>query len=147
MVAKLRSRLGRISAIAGAALIVPSLMLAAPAIAHAQTKSVAQPAAISCGAGTGIPGYTGSPNQSGTKFTKLSDNCANFWLIYTSATGHYGGYYLKNGVWHLGASGWHACTGGTDCNVALVTQVLVGTRLTVNNETAGYGGRYITVGI
>jgi hypothetical protein len=145
-VVKLRSRLRRISAIAGAALIAPSLMLAAPAIAHAQAKGVAQPA-ISCGAGTGIPGYTGSPNQRGTQFTKLSDNCVNFWLIYTSATGNYGGYYFKGGAWHLGASGWHHCIGGTDCNAALVTQVLVGTKLTVNNETAGFGGNFITVGI
>jgi hypothetical protein len=145
-VVKLKSPLGRISAIAGAALIAPSLMLAAPGIAHAQTKSAAIPA-ISCGAGTGIPGITGSPNQRGTQFTKLSDNCVNFWLIYTSATGNYGGYYLQNGVWHLGASGWHHCIGGTNCNVALLTQVLVGTRLTVNNQTAGFGGRAITVGI
>jgi hypothetical protein len=136
MIVNLQARRARIiAATAGLALITPGLALAASGTAQAQTTA---PAAtpVSCAAEGN--GYTGGPHVSGTKWTKHSDNCGNFWLIvaYNTST-TYTGYYSKNGVWTPGASGAHYCAAGSVCNDALLTDVLAGTRLTVNSGNGG----------
>jgi hypothetical protein len=135
---KLESRLARFSAgVAGVAVITSGLALSATSDAHAQTRANApQITPVSCAHEAN--GYTGGPHVSGTKWTKQQDNCGNFWLIvaYNTSTS-YRGYYLQNGIWHGGANGWHYCAAGSVCNDALVTQVLAGTRLTVNSSNGG----------
>lgn len=134
---KLRSRLARLSAGgAGIALVATGLALSLPGSAQAQGNAQPQTTPVSC-AHEGN-GYTGGPHVSGTKWTKQADNCGNFWLIvaYNTST-YYTGYYLKNGIWTPGASGRHYCAAGSVCNAALVTDVLAGTRLTVNSSNGG----------
>jgi len=136
MVKLLQTRRARLlAAAAGVALITPGLALAASGAAQAKTIAP-QATPVSC-AHEGN-GYTGGPHVSGTKWTKQEDNCGNFWLIvaYNTSTS-YLGYYLDDGTWIPGASGYHYCAAGSVCNDALLTDVLAGTRLTVNSSNGG----------
>jgi hypothetical protein len=106
----------------------------------ASGSALAQTPARAC---VSKPEVTGSPTQAGSDFNKASDGCPNLTLISAKGSGHFAGFYKKNGVWIEGTAGYVACSG--TCNKVLLTNVASGTEMTVNNKTAGDGGDPIQV--
>ena len=93
-------------------------------------------------ASCGTPGSGGTGFVSGgvlyynTVWTKQPPGCFDFNLTYVNSPGgvdSYRGWYYSGGLWHAGANGYHRLNNGSYNDVALVTNVITGVKLTVES--------------